>query len=107
MCCIFFEGGDSLIKVGTAVRAQALGISGVNFCLGIRFWEVNFAWALGFWQFFTKKCIIFDKRVKKVTYLLKISNFGTLKFMKTCSVFRLLGTFLPGHLGFLGKFCPA
>ena len=41
-------GGDSLIKVGTDVRAQALGISAVNFCPGIRFWEINFARALGF-----------------------------------------------------------
>ena len=48
-------GGDSLIKVGTDVRARALDISGVNFCPGIRFWEVNFARALGFWQFLTKK----------------------------------------------------
>ena len=30
-------GGNSLIKVGTDVRARALGISGVNFCSGIRF----------------------------------------------------------------------
>ena len=48
------EGGDSLINIGTDVRAWALGISGVNFWPGIRFWEVNFAWALGFWQFLTK-----------------------------------------------------
>ena len=48
-------GGDSLIKLGTDVRARALGIfRGVNFCPGIRFWEVNFARALGFWQFLTK-----------------------------------------------------
>ena len=47
-------GGDSLIKVGTDVRVGALGISGVNFCPGIRFWEVNFARALGFWQFSTQ-----------------------------------------------------
>ena len=79
--------GDSLIKVGTNVRARALGISGVNFCPGIRFWKVNSARALGFWQF----CVIFYKRVKKVAYLLKIFNFGTLKVM------RLLGTFLPWH----------
>ena len=48
------------------VRARALGISGVNFCPGIRFWEVNFARALGFLQFlpFDKKCVIFYKRVK-------------------------------------------
>ena len=32
------EGGDSLIKVGTDLRAQALGFSGVNFCPGISFW---------------------------------------------------------------------
>ena len=80
------------------MRAQALGISGVSFCLGIRFWEVNFAHALGFWEFLTKKCVIIDKRVKKVTYLLKIFNFGTLKVMKTCPVIRFLGTFsVPGH----------
>ena len=49
------------------MRARALGISGVNFCPGIRFWEVNFARALGFLQFlpFDKKCVIFYKRVKK------------------------------------------
>ena len=47
--------GDSLIKVGTDVQAQALGILGVNFCPGIRFWEVNFAQALGFQQFLIKK----------------------------------------------------
>ena len=40
--------GDSLIKVGTDLRARALSISGVNFCPGIRFWEVHFARALGF-----------------------------------------------------------
>ena len=78
------------------MRARALGISGVNFCTGIRFWEVNFARALGFWQFLTKSVII-DKKVKKVTYLLKIFNFSTLKVMKTCPVIRFLGTFLPGH----------
>ena len=49
-------GGHSLIKAGTDLRARTLGISGVNFCPGIRFWEVNFAWALGFWQFLTKMC---------------------------------------------------
>ena len=62
------SGGDSLIKVSTDVWAQALGISGVNFCPGIRFWELNFAQALGFWQFLTKEYVIFDKRVKKVIY---------------------------------------
>ena len=55
---------DSLINVGTNVRALALGVSGANFCPGIRFWEVNFAHALGFSQFLTKKCVIFDKRDK-------------------------------------------
>ena len=73
--------------------ARALDILGVNFCPGIRFWEVNCAWALGFGQFLTKMCNI----DKKVTYLLKISNFGTLKFMKACPVIRCLGTFLPRH----------
>ena len=37
--------GDSLIKVGMDVQAWALGILGVNFCLGSRFWEVNFVQA--------------------------------------------------------------
>ena len=96
--CFQPEGGNSPIKVDTDVQAWAwaLGFSGVNVCLGIRFWEVHFAWALGFWQFLTKKCVIFDERVKKVTYLLKNSNFGTLKFMKTCPVIRFLGTFCQG-----------
>ena len=40
---------DARTKVGTDVRAQELGISGVNFCPGIRFCKVNFARALGFW----------------------------------------------------------
>ena len=35
-------GGGLLIKVGMDVWARALGISEVNFCPGIRFWEVNF-----------------------------------------------------------------
>ena len=52
--CNLRGGGHSLIKVGIDVRALALGVSGVNFCPGIRFWEVNFARALGFWQFLTK-----------------------------------------------------
>ena len=47
-------GGDSFIKVGTDVWTQALGFPGINFCPGIRFWEVKFAQALGFWQFLTK-----------------------------------------------------
>ena len=72
--------------------ARALGISGVNFCKGIRFWEVNFAGALVFAIFDKKVCI----RVKKVTYLLKIFNFGALKVMKTCLVIRFLGTFSLG-----------
>ena len=48
------RGVDSLIKVGTDVRARALGILGINFCPGSMFLEVNFAQALGFWQFLTK-----------------------------------------------------
>ena len=80
-------GGDSLIKVG---------ISGFNFCLGIRFWEVNLDCVLGFWQFLTRKCVIFDKS-EKSDLLAENFNFGTLKFMKTCPVIRFLGTFLPGH----------
>ena len=51
LALIFVEGGDSLIKVGTDVQALALGILGVNFCLGIRFREGNFARALGFCNF--------------------------------------------------------
>ena len=103
--CRFNEGGGggTLIKVGTDVRARALGISGVNFCPGITFCELNFARALGVWQLFTKKkCVIFNKRVTKVTYLLKMSNFGTLKFMKTCSVIRFWGIFCLG-IGFFGE----
>ena len=38
------------------VWAPALGFSGVNVCMGSRFWEVNFAGALGFWQLLTKMC---------------------------------------------------
>ena len=79
------------------VWARALGISGINFCPGIRFWEVNFARGIRFLVIFDKKCVILDKRVRKVTNLLKISNFGTLKFMKTCPVIRFLGIFLSGH----------
>ena len=45
--------------------AGALGISGVNFCQGIRFWEVNFARALGFFAIFYKKCVIFYKSEKR------------------------------------------
>ena len=89
------EEVNSLIKIGTDVRARALGFSGVNFCPGIRFWEVNFARALGFCNF-SQKCVIFDK-VKKVIQLLKNSNFGTPRFMKTFPVIRVLGTFLLGH----------
>ena len=59
---------------------------GGKFCPSIRFLEI-----------FDKKCVIFDKRVKKVTYLLKNSNFGTLRFMQTCSEIRVLATFLPAH----------
>ena len=43
------DGGDSLIKVGMDVQVLALANLRVNFCLGIRFWEVNFAQGLGFW----------------------------------------------------------
>ena len=83
------------------MRVRALGISGVNFCQGIRFWEVNFARALVF-AIFDKKM---RKRVKKVTYLLKIFNFGALKVMKTCPVIRFLGTFSLG-IRFFGEILP-
>ena len=81
------RGDDSLIKVGTDVRAWALGISGVNFCPGIRF------------------LAIFDKKSEKRD-ILKIFNFGTLKVMKTCQVIGFWALFCPG-IRFLGKFCPA
>ena len=87
------------------MRAGALGILGVNFCPGFRFWKVNFTRPLGFCQFLTKKCMIFDKRVTKVTYLLKNSHFGTLKFMKTCPVIRFWALFCPG-IRFFGKILP-
>ena len=45
---------------------------------------------------FDKKCVIFDKRVKKVIYLPKIFNFGTLKVMKTCPVIRFLAVICLG-----------
>ena len=48
---------------------------------------------------FDKKCVIFDKRVKKVIYLLNNFNFGTLKVMKTCLVIRFFWEILP-RLGF-------
>ena len=47
-------GGDFLTKAGTDVQARALGISGVNFCPGIGFCDVNFAREVGFWQFLSK-----------------------------------------------------
>ena len=89
------------------MRARALGISGVNFCPGIRFCEVNFAQALGFWQFLTKN-VQYLIRVKKMTYLLKIFMFGTLKVMKTCPVIRFWGTFLPrARHNVFGEIVPA
>ena len=45
-----------------------LGLSGINFCSSIKFWEVNFA-RVKFWQFLTKICVIFDKRVKILAVL--------------------------------------
>ena len=49
-------------KVNTDVLAQVLGFSGVNFCLGIRPWEVTFVTRKVFGDFFFKneKCITFD-----------------------------------------------
>ena len=54
------------------------------------------------WRVVDKKCVIFDKRMTKVTYLLKISNFDTLRFMKTCPVIRFLGIFCLG-IGVFGR----
>ena len=85
------RGGDSLIKVGTDVRARVLSISGVNFCPSMKFCELNFARSIGCLAIVDKKYAISDKRMTKVTYLLKMSNSGTLKFMKTCPVIRFLG----------------
>ena len=67
-------------------------VLGGKFCPSIRFLPS-----------FDKKSVIFDR---KVTYLLKISNFGTLRFMKTCPVIRILGTFCP-DVRFFGEFCLA
>ena len=94
--------GGGVIRAGTDVWVQTLGISGVILCPGIRSWEVNFAQAF---SNFCQKCVIFDKRVKKVIYLLKNFNFGTLKVMKTCLVIRFLAVICPG-IRFFGKFCP-
>ena len=40
--CLKRGWGGGGAKVATDVLAQALGFSGVNFCLGIRLWEVTF-----------------------------------------------------------------
>ena len=82
--------------------AWVLSISGVNFCPSMKFCELNFARSIGCLAIVDKKYVIFDKRMTKVTYLLNISNSGTLKFMKTCPVIRFLGIFCLG-IGFLGK----
>ena len=71
---------------------------------GIRFFRVNFCSGIRFLVIFDKKCVIFDKS-EKVTYLLKIFKFGTLKVMKTCPVIRFLGTFYPG-IRFFGEIVP-
>ena len=67
---------------------------GSKFCLGNRFLAI----------LNKKMCniivIICHKRVKNVNYLLNISNFGTLKSMKTCLVIRFFWKILPGP-GFL------
>ena len=97
ICSRVGGGGYSPIKVGTDLRAQALGISGVNFYPSIRFLGGKFYPGIRFLHFLTKKCVIFDKRVKKVTHLQKNFNFGILKFMKTFPVIGFLGTFLPEH----------
>ena len=47
-------------KVVTDVLAQALGFSGVNFCLGIRLREVTFVMRKVFGGFLNEKCITFD-----------------------------------------------
>ena len=60
-------------------------VLGGKFCPGIRLLAI-----------FVKKCVIFDKRVKKVICLLKTFNFGTIKVMKTCPVIRFLAVICPG-----------
>ena len=100
------EGGDSLIKVGTDVRARALGILGINFCPGSRFWEINFARALGFLAIFDKKCVIFDKSEKSDLNLKNKFQFGTLKFMKTSRSLGFWALFRRA-LGFFGEVLPS
>ena len=84
------------------MRARALSISGVNFCLSMKFCELNFARSIGCLAIVDKKYVIFDKRMTKVTYLLKICNSGTLKFMKTLPVIRFWVLFARG-IAFFGK----
>ena len=68
------------------MRARALGISGVSFCPGISFREVNFSRALGFWQFFTKN-VLYLIRVKKSDLLAEEFQFWHCKVYEN----------LPGH----------
>ena len=75
-------------------RAGALGILGVNFCLGIKVWEVNFARALGFWQFFYPKMCNIDK---KSDILAENFQLWHSKVHENLPSHEVLGTFCPGH----------
>ena len=79
-----YRGRGQLPNKGRQGCAWALGILGVNFlprhqvlgdkfCLGIRLSAI-----------FDKKCVIFEKSEQKAAYILKDSDFCSLKFMKTC-----------------------
>ena len=60
-------------KVVTDVLAQALGFSGVNFCLGISLWEVTFVGHKVLVDFFNEQCITFNLRVKeRMAHSLKV-----------------------------------
>ena len=47
--CLKGEGGRLPGKVNTDVLAQVLGVSGLNFCLGIRLREVTLVMRKVFW----------------------------------------------------------
>ena len=77
------------------VRAWPLRLLAINFCLGIRFWDVNFAWVCRILAIVDKKCVKFDKGVNKSDLLMEGFQFYILKFMKSFLVIRFWGNFLP------------